>query len=115
MKPKKDDTPGRAVCGKAKVPVTVFHISTSPANYMASRITSMAEQLNASVLALCAEPADDERMHVRLTTTEINVSTFVRELFRFGYDVDRVESDSPTTDLDVLKSRVNEVLHYLDI
>ncbi len=95
-------------------------ISCHKADYSASRIAHAVEDADAHLLNLnittgCGSTAGTSPVtYVDLRIDRADPSSVARSLERYGYTVEYITAQS-NANLDTMRERVNEILHYLEI
>ena len=91
-------------------------VSCRRGEYSASRIARAIEDCDAHILnlnvTLDTDPAGSITVDLRVNRTDIGA--ICRSLSRYGYDVTSAET-AAANDLDTVRNRVNEMLHYLQL
>lgn len=92
-------------------------VACSPVDYSASALAKAVEDCDAQLLGLSVTAMRDSlsRPVVALTVSALSADGVARSLERYGYEVIHTESasDSPRSSRDL--SRLNELLHYLEM
>ena len=92
-------------------------VTCRPSDYSASAIARAAEDCDAHLLNLnvTADTTDNGEMTVELRISTRDTRSVARSLLRYGYTVALDRSDISDDDLQVMRERVNALIHYLEI
>lgn len=92
-------------------------VTCRPGDYSASAIAHAVEDCNAHLLNLnvTSDTDADGDLTVELRISHRDTGAVARSLQRYGYTVASGLSDMSDAELQVMRERVNELIHYLEI
>ncbi|MDE6489584.1 MAG: hypothetical protein K2L49_00320 [Muribaculaceae bacterium] len=92
-------------------------VTCRPSDYSASAIARAVEDCDAHLLNLnvTADTTDNGEMTVELRISTRDTRSVARSLLRYGYTVALDRSDISDDDMQVMRERVNALIHYLEI
>lgn len=93
-------------------------LSCRRGDYSASRIAHAVEDCDAHLLNLnVTSDTDslDNRIAIEIRVSHRNPISVARSLERYGYEVEDFDTSTTTSDADLIRSRLAELMHYLEV